>query len=297
MTLRLGVIGLSVGNGHPYSWSAIFNGYDSLAMEECGFPVIPRYLEKQSWPQDAIREAKVTHIWTQDRKISQHVALAARIENIVNDPKEMIGSIDGLLLARDDAEFHYEMALPFLDAGVPIYIDKPIGLSIAELDRIYEKQRYPGQIFSCSALKYAKEFQFTKDTSRDVGKLQYVDAKVPKDWDKYAVHVIEPLLNLSGDQGKLLSSQRWGYGDKVIVNFLWESGFQATVSTLGATKCPLSLRVMGDRGWCDLEFQDTFFAFKSALKDFVDGINNHDVRSDPVFLRRVVEMIEKGRCK
>ena len=34
MTLKLGVIGLSEGNGHPYSWSAIFNGYDSVEMEK-----------------------------------------------------------------------------------------------------------------------------------------------------------------------------------------------------------------------------------------------------------------------
>jgi len=66
MTLRLGVIGLSPGNGHPYSWSAIFNGYNLQAMEECGFPVIPRYLEKQNFPDDGIQSAKVTHIWTQD---------------------------------------------------------------------------------------------------------------------------------------------------------------------------------------------------------------------------------------
>ena len=34
MILNLGVIGLSEGNGHPYSWSAIFNGYDSVEMDE-----------------------------------------------------------------------------------------------------------------------------------------------------------------------------------------------------------------------------------------------------------------------
>jgi hypothetical protein len=28
MTVRLGIIGASPGNGHPYSWSAFFNGYD-----------------------------------------------------------------------------------------------------------------------------------------------------------------------------------------------------------------------------------------------------------------------------
>ena len=27
-TIRLGLIGISKDNGHPYSWSAIINGYD-----------------------------------------------------------------------------------------------------------------------------------------------------------------------------------------------------------------------------------------------------------------------------
>ena len=26
--IRLGIIGMTEGNGHPYSWSAIFNGYN-----------------------------------------------------------------------------------------------------------------------------------------------------------------------------------------------------------------------------------------------------------------------------
>ena len=26
--LKIGIIGSSDGNGHPYSWSAIFNGYN-----------------------------------------------------------------------------------------------------------------------------------------------------------------------------------------------------------------------------------------------------------------------------
>ena len=31
--------------------------------------------------------------------------------------------------------------------------------------------------------------------------MRHVDAVVPKDWDHYAIHVIEPLLNLVGAQG------------------------------------------------------------------------------------------------
>ena len=70
MVVKLGVIGLSPGNGHPYSWSAIINGYDPVFMKDCGFPVIPEYLAKQSFPEDSISNAEVTHIWTEDLNLS-----------------------------------------------------------------------------------------------------------------------------------------------------------------------------------------------------------------------------------
>src|SRR5947208_2431940 len=105
--LRLGVIGISEGNGHPYSWSAIFNGYDLAAMESCPFPVISEYLARQRFPEDAISGAQVTHVWTQDPAVSEHVARASRVRHVVADPSDMLGQIDALLLARDDAENHY----------------------------------------------------------------------------------------------------------------------------------------------------------------------------------------------
>ena len=55
--LNLGIIGGSEGNGHPYSWSAIFNGYDPNAINDCAFPSIPIYLSKQKFPDDQIIEA------------------------------------------------------------------------------------------------------------------------------------------------------------------------------------------------------------------------------------------------
>ena len=43
--LKLGIIGLSEGNGHPYSWSSIINGgFDEATMADCGYAGIPIYL-------------------------------------------------------------------------------------------------------------------------------------------------------------------------------------------------------------------------------------------------------------
>ena len=139
MSIRLGVIGSSSGNGHPYSWSAIFNGYDKKNMEKCGFPAIPNYLSKQNWPEAQLDSAKVISIWTQDKENSEHIAKSTYINNVSKSLAEMNKSVDAVLLARDDAENHMDIARIFLLSGKPIYIDKPIALSISAFcSSVYE---------------------------------------------------------------------------------------------------------------------------------------------------------------
>jgi predicted dehydrogenase len=294
-SLKLGLIGLSPGNGHPYSWSAIFNGYDPAAMEDCGFPVIPRYLEQQKFPQDAITDAKVTHVWAQDITIASHIAKASLIDNVVDHYSDMVGNVDGVLLARDDADMHYEFAIPFLEAGIPVYVDKPLALTVAEARKILDRQQYPGQLFSCSALRYAKELQLTIAERAKMGPLRHIHAIVPKDWDKYAIHVIEPMLLLAVERGYLERVQTWREGDATIVALAYSKGFQATISALGASQAPFALRVVGETGWRDLIFKDPFNAFKATLLEFVQGIISRDQRIDPSFMLEVVGIIEAGR--
>lgn len=295
MPLHLGVIGLSPGNGHPYSWSAIFNGYDPDAMEACGFPVIPRYLEKQRFPEDGISSAQVTHVWTQDSNLSKQIAESTYIPNIVTHYTDLIDQVDGVLLARDDADSHLEFARPFLEAGLPVYIDKPLALSVAEAQRMIDLQRFPGQLFSCSALRYAQELRLTEAQVKKVGEIHCIHAHVPKDWDKYAIHIIEPSLNLLLERGKPRRLVNWRCGDRTTLHVEYETGVELQVNTLGATFSPLGLRVCGSRGWCDLMFSDTFAAFRSALEDFVNGIVARDVRADPVMMLELVSLIEAGR--
>jgi hypothetical protein len=240
-------------------------------------------------------EANVTHVWAQDKQIAMHIAKAALIENVVDNFTDMIGKVDGVLLARDDAETHYEFAKPFLNAGIPIYIDKPLALSVSEAKRLIDLQKYPGQLFSCSALRYAKEFQLSGPDLAQIGHLRHIHATVPKDWDKYAVHVIEPLLMLAKDRGSVARIRTWRNNETTALAVEYSKGLQILVNTMGLSSAPLTLRVMGDLGWKDLFFKDTFFAFKSALFDFVQGIIHKDVRIKSELMLEVIELIEAGR--
>lgn len=297
MTLKLGVIGSSEGNGHPYSWSAIFNGYDALEMEKCGYPVIPRYLEQQQWPESRIKEATVTAIWTQDIALSRHIAKAAKIEQVVACYTDMIGQVDAVLLARDDAHNHLQYAEPFLRQGIPIYIDKPIALSINDLDKLYALEKYSGQIFTCSALRYSQQLALTKADRQSLGTIKQITAFTPKSWSKYAVHIIEPVLKMLSEGDKLvemtaLSANKDSGSGNLMVR--WESGIQTNFFALGDVQTPISIRIFGTSGWKDFTFTDSFSAFKAALQAFIEGVIDKKVMSDKAFNTRVVQLLERG---
>jgi hypothetical protein len=100
--LNFGIIGMNKGNGHPYSFSAIFNGYNKDAFEQCPYAAIRQYLTDHHRNEVMIKDAQVTHIWTQDKETSQSVANLAKIPNIVDNYEDMIGKVDAVILARDD---------------------------------------------------------------------------------------------------------------------------------------------------------------------------------------------------
>lgn len=299
MKLKLGVLGLSEGNGHPYSWSAIFNGYDPAAMESCGFPVIPRYLEQQPWPESRICDAEVVSVWTQDRKLSERVSKAAKIPQVVTDPKEMIGEVDAVLLARDDPENHLELATPYLNAGLPIYIDKPVAVSMASLSRLYELERYSGQIFTCSALRFSPELTLSDADREAIGEIRQIVAFTPKSWRKYAVHIIEPVLNMLAESDEPVSFRRGTVerfdGDasgSLLVD--WRSGVQTAFFATGDAMSPITIRVCGTCGFKDLQFTDSFTAFKLTLEAFVEGVRHRTVTSPKRFNSMVVQLLERG---
>lgn len=299
MNLRLGVLGLSEGNGHPYSWSAIFNGYDREAMELCGFPVIPRYLEQRDWPESRLPGADVTVVWTQDEELSYKVAKAAKIPEVVSNPATMIGRIDAVLLARDDAENHLELATPFLKAGLPIYIDKPIAQSISDLNKLYDLEQYPGQIFTCSALRYSNELSLSQQDRHEVGNIRQIVAFTPKSWAKYAVHIIEPVLKIlpefdepkNFNVGRVQRCNGDGAGSLLVE---WGSGVETAFFATGDGVTPISIRVIGTKGYKDLHFSDSFSAFKSALASFVIGVREQTVLSPRSFNQVVVNLLEMG---
>lgn len=293
--LKIGIIGMSKGNGHPYSWSAIFNGYDEKAMQDCPFPGIPDYLSKRNFPEDGLQElGEVTHIWTQDIEVSEQIAAASKITHVTKDMEEMIGKIDAVLLARDDAENHLEMARPFIEAGLPIFIDKPLALTSREAEEILALEKFDGQIFTCSAMRYADELMLTEEDKQTLGKILYVEASVMKEWNTYGIHLLEPFVFQLEDRGKLESvfSIKNTHIQQTLVK--WENS-SAYLKVTGEVFTPYSLSFFGEEGSVTKEFTDAFSCFKNALREFVHqiGLRRNKIERDETL--ELIRILELGR--
>lgn len=75
-----------------------------------------------------VPDVQVTHIYGTDTARTQEVATNATIPNIVDDMQEMIGAVDGVAVLWRDGSLHRDHALPFLKAGIPVFVDKPLAL-------------------------------------------------------------------------------------------------------------------------------------------------------------------------
>ncbi|WP_133612195.1 Gfo/Idh/MocA family oxidoreductase [Dongia mobilis] len=290
-------MGLSPGNGHPYSWAAICNGYDAVAMKHCPFPAIPAYLAERRFPDDRIPDVEVTHIWTQDNSASRGIAAASLIPHVVADPAEMIGAVDAILLARDDAPNHYQLAAPFLEAGLPVYIDKPLALTRTAAHRLLDLEKYPGQIFTGTPLTYCAEFQLDQRRREQIGEIGHISAVTPKYWGTYAVHVIEPALALLGTFEAPVQHKLAVAGSRHMLSVAWASGQSAQFLATGSLAAPLALHVFGARGHAVLEFRDSFSAFKTAIMRFLEGIRSRRRMFDRDLCLAGARLIELGNAK
>ena len=83
--IKLGIIGINEGNGHPFSFSAIINGFDHEGMKNSGWDVIYDYLKIRDASEFGFDNVQVTHAWTQDPEQTRKLARASKIPNIVVD--------------------------------------------------------------------------------------------------------------------------------------------------------------------------------------------------------------------
>ena len=98
--IRVGIIGSE--NSHAMAFSKIFN-------------LSGKY-----------EDMRVVAVYGEERAASEAIQRECGVELVCDHPEEMIGRIDALMVTSRDGKLHFPYAKPFLEAGLPAFIDKPV---------------------------------------------------------------------------------------------------------------------------------------------------------------------------
>lgn len=113
---------------------------------------------------------------------NRDLARLGAISRIVEEPDQLLGSIDALIVTTRDGRLHRQQALPFLEAGVPVWIDKPLACSRADASDILDAASAAHtQATSYSALRWTADALELAHAMQRVGEVQTMTLIGPAD--------------------------------------------------------------------------------------------------------------------
>ncbi|MCX7705510.1 MAG: Gfo/Idh/MocA family oxidoreductase [bacterium] len=264
--IKLAFIGTNEGNGHIYSWSAIINGrYNPELLKQCGYPIIYEYLSTQPQTNLGIPDARITHVWTRDRKTAEFVARTCYIKNVLSTPEEAIGKVDAIIITTDIAKDHIFLARPFIEKKIPVFIDKPLVDHEDDLKMFHRWYMEGRPIMSCSSMRYAKEIDIAEISS--AGEIEFISAIMSKTWERYGVHAVEGLYVIAG--GNIESVLNIGDEKLNLVYIEYKSGLRIIIQVVYNSRIFGRYDIFGEQKTLTIEIRDYFYMFKKQLEEIV----------------------------
>jgi virulence factor len=218
---------------------------------------------------------------------------------ILNDPADLFGKIDAVLIESVDGSVHLERALPFLEKGMPTYVDKPFACSLADARKIAElamTKHIP--LMSSSSLRYAPEVVAARAggaAGKIVGVSTYGPAPVhPRNPGlfHYGIHPVEMLFTLMGAGCKRVTCLGTVGGE--VATGLWADGRVASVRGIRAGKQDYGFTLFGTKG-VTTQGVSTTYIYRELLKQIVALFTTRQLPIDLHETLEIVAFIEAAR--
>lgn len=223
-------------------------------------------------------DVRVTHIYGTDPERTRQVADAGNIGHVVSKAEDMIGKVDGVLCVWRHGAKHLADTLPFLEAGIPAFVDKPLATTVEDATKLVTAAEHAGVGFtSFSTLRFADSMiAFNAEVSETAGELTAGVSTCPVDLESeyggaffYGIHAVEMMHAV------------WGYGcqsvcahahnKNVMAVCRFESGPLVTVNLLGDAAHVFHVGAFGRKGNL-ASLIDSSSGYRTGLKVIVDTL-------------------------
>jgi predicted dehydrogenase len=214
---------------------------------------------------------------------------------LVDDPVQMIGRVDAILILSLSGTPHLERTRPFLAAGLPVFVDKPIACrseDAREMFRLADEADVP--FFSGSGMRFCQEvIEFCEHRDGRYGRVHGAVSFGPA-WRAegnpglfhYGIHPVEVLFELMGPGCQSVTAHSGDDAEMVLGT--WNDGRQGLVrgGRAGGT-------AYGFTAWCEhaviQQNISTRYSYRNLCQHIVDTLSGHS--PPPVSANETLEVV------
>ncbi|MBS1812320.1 MAG: Gfo/Idh/MocA family oxidoreductase [Acidobacteria bacterium] len=273
--IRIGIIGAE--NSHTITYGQIFN-------RDRKFP-----------------DCEVVGVWGETAEFAKNAAEKGHIPLIVKDPAEFKGKIDALIVDHRHAKYHLDAARPFVEAGIPTFIDKPFCYRVSEGRAFLAMARAKKTpVSSFSTVARGEVVNDLKAQVKALTGIQHVISCGHCDVDSpyggvffYGIHQVQKLMEIFGEN--VVKTRVARKDADASATLVFASGLQATL-VLAKGRPPFELAIVTDKGLQKLESkvtEDPLTPYREVVQLFREG---KEPRSHESLLKEVaiLEAMERS---
>mgnify|MGYP003381628828 CR=1 FL=1 len=171
---------------------------------------------------------------------------------MVDSIEDLCNKVDGILLESVDGRPHLEQARIVINAGKPLFVDKPVADDLADviaLFRLAKEKNVP--CWSSSAMRFAEGVANAQD-NEVLGQIVGCDVFGSSSWAElhpslylYGIHAVEPLFTVMGTGCETVRRIKTDRGDMVVG--VWKDGRIGTFRDLRGGKSDSPTIIYGSK--------------------------------------------------
>jgi len=196
----------------------------------------------------------VDYVWGETDAFAEDAAKRGRIPTIVKRPRDMLGKVDAVMCDQRHGKYHLKSVWPFVEAGIPAFVDKPFCYRAEEGKAFLKMARKAGTpVTSSSTVVHYASFKRFKKKMADLGAIvagsTYGPCDLKSQWGGvffYGIHQVAMALEAFGYDVK--AAQITKNGQDATAQLLYPSGLIVTMN-LVKEGCPgFGMSALGEKG-------------------------------------------------
>ncbi len=192
-----------------------------VALESTHVDAFCRIFNSDSSEPTHLEGATVVALCSQDNAPERVAQLQEqwKIEIVLSEPRDLVGMVDAALICSRDGSQHLRQAEPFLEEGLPVFVDKPFALDLDDAnDMIALALESGAPIMSASGLRYAEELSAALEQIGDA-EVVHADLVGPGELYFYGIHLSDMLNAIMGPGVQAVSNLAEVEFDLISVSF------------------------------------------------------------------------------